>query len=262
MKLSQPVSLIVDPPASGAWNMALDEALLEHASEKEIPTLRIYQWERPTLSLGYFQRYEERNTHPASAGVDVVRRQSGGGAILHDQEITYSLTVPNSHPLASDPQSLYLSIHRGLIDWLHGLLSDDSEFSLETFESTDQSIDINDEAFLCFLRRSSGDVVVRKASSSSEHKIIGSAQRRRRGAILQHGSILWSTSDFAQEICGFANIMENGKTLSAAQDNLVECLATLFGFDLERGLLLPAVEMKANEHLNDRYRQSSWTRRR
>ena len=94
--------LIVDAPADGAWNMAADEALLHTVSNTETPVLRFYQWQSPTLSLGYFQSYADRNQHAASLEADVVRRLSGGGAILHDQELTYSLVLPGSNPLASD----------------------------------------------------------------------------------------------------------------------------------------------------------------
>ena len=86
--------LIVDPPAPGAWNMAVDEALFEQAAKFGTPTLRFYQWSEPTLSLGYFQNYDDRRSHAASLGTAAVRRTTGGGAILHDQELTYSLVWP------------------------------------------------------------------------------------------------------------------------------------------------------------------------
>ena len=85
--------LILDPPADGLWNMALDEALLELAGESGIPTLRLYRWQPATLSLGYFQPYQDRESHPPSTTCPVVRRSSGGGAILHDRELTYSFTA-------------------------------------------------------------------------------------------------------------------------------------------------------------------------
>ena len=81
------VRLIIDPPALGRMNMAIDEALLESASRGET-ILRFYSWSPATLSLGYFQAYDDRREHSASADLDVVRRSTGGGAIVHDQEIT------------------------------------------------------------------------------------------------------------------------------------------------------------------------------
>ncbi|HEY1784986.1 MAG TPA: lipoate--protein ligase family protein, partial [Pirellulales bacterium] len=83
--------LLVDAPASGAWNMAVDEALVDDAAERGTCWLRFYGWSEPTLSLGYFQGHAERLVHRPSRHCPLVRRASGGGAILHDAEITYCL---------------------------------------------------------------------------------------------------------------------------------------------------------------------------
>ena len=81
--------------------MGVDEALLMDAVENGVATLRFYQWSEPTLSLGYFQRYADREQHTASRNCAVVRRQTGGGAILHDRELTYSLALPANHRIGS-----------------------------------------------------------------------------------------------------------------------------------------------------------------
>ena len=109
------VRLIIDPPRRGPWNMAVDEALLMDAVENGNATLRFYQWSEPTLSLGYFQRYADREQHAASRNCAVVRRQTGGGAILHDRELTYSLVLPPGHPLAAMRRSLYDAVHQAFI---------------------------------------------------------------------------------------------------------------------------------------------------
>src|SRR5690349_2496197 len=90
--------LLNDPPASGAWNMAVDEALLEGVASGRSPaTLRFYSWRPACLSLGYFQPFGIVDVSGCRArGVDVVRRPTGGRAILHDRELTYSLTLPAS----------------------------------------------------------------------------------------------------------------------------------------------------------------------
>jgi len=108
------IVLLLDPPAAGAWNMAVDEALLEAAAEGQ-GTLRFYRWSEPTLSLGYFQQYADRRQHEPSRQCAVVRRPSGGGAILHDIELTYSLAVPSRHPLALDRLGFYQAVHTALI---------------------------------------------------------------------------------------------------------------------------------------------------
>src|SRR3954464_5256758 len=93
----QTCSLIIAAPPDGAWNMALDEALLHRAETDGMATLRFYGWREPTLSLGYFQQHADRALHPASENCTLIRRASGGGAILHDRELTYSIALPKSH---------------------------------------------------------------------------------------------------------------------------------------------------------------------
>jgi len=92
-----PARVIFDSAGDGAWNMAVDQALLMSAEQDGMVTLRLYAWAQPTLSLGYFQKHADRQLHTASATCPLVRRRSGGGAILHDQELTYSLAIPSSH---------------------------------------------------------------------------------------------------------------------------------------------------------------------
>src|SRR5262245_57717493 len=88
------IRLLSDPPAPGAWNMAVDEVLLTAAAASGQATLRFYTWNEPTLSLGYFQAAADRQQHAASLACTLVRRASGGGAILHDRELTYSVALP------------------------------------------------------------------------------------------------------------------------------------------------------------------------
>ncbi len=83
----QTARLIIDPPAAGRWNMAVDEALLLSAASRRTVTLRVYQWEVPTLSLGYFQPHAQREQHASSRHCPLVRRATGGGAIVHDRRI-------------------------------------------------------------------------------------------------------------------------------------------------------------------------------
>ena len=107
--------LLIDEPADGVTNMARDEALLDWVGRGAAPpTLRFYRWEPPTISLGYFQAYSEFEKLPPPAGeLAVVRRTTGGGAILHDREWTYSLALPASHPLAAGGKApkLYELMH-------------------------------------------------------------------------------------------------------------------------------------------------------
>ena len=155
--------LLIDPPALGAWNMAVDEALLDAAVQGVPACLRFYQWSEPTLSLGYFQRHAERRQHTPSLACSLVRRSSGGGAILHDHELTYSLILPAAQDLARHAESLYLAVHQALIE---ALASYGVTASLNAQAS---GLAPDEQPFLCFQRGAAGDVLLVSA------KIAGSA---------------------------------------------------------------------------------------
>ena len=148
--------LIIDPAASGAWNMSVDQALLETVEQSGQMTLRIYQWEPATISLGYFQAYDDRQQHEASANCPVVRRKTGGGAIVHDNEITYSLCVPSSERWSSKNSELYDLVHNSLIELLAGYGVAAHLFGQREGESTRADKD----RFLCFQRRAEGDLIL------------------------------------------------------------------------------------------------------
>ena len=184
--------------------MAVDEALLESAADSGQATLRFYTWQEPTLSLGYFQSVADRQQHFASLDCPLVRRASGGGAILHDRELTYSITLPQ--PAAS--AALYDACHESLIAAL-GELGVVATMFRQSASCNGQDTQANQEPFLCFQRRTCSDIVCKEA------KIAGSAQRRRRGAVLQHGSILLGRSGFAPELLGIEDVA--GIKLTAAE---------------------------------------------
>lgn len=172
--------------------MAVDEALAESTAEQGAYCFRIYRWTAPTLSLGYFQSSADREKHPASAACPLVRRTTGGGAIVHDHEITYSLTLPAAAAEAKRHLLLYEAVHGSLIDALAAWGVAAELCAASRRSPTEPS------PFLCFQRRAPGDVLL------GPIKIAGSAQRRIRGAVLQHGSILWSRSAAAPELPGLS----------------------------------------------------------
>ena len=98
--------------------MAVDQALLESVEESRVPVLRIYAWEPATLSLGYFQSYSDREHHQPSLDCSVVRRASGGGAIMHHLETTYSLSIPSSNRWSSRNTDVYSIVHQCIVDAL------------------------------------------------------------------------------------------------------------------------------------------------
>jgi lipoate-protein ligase A len=172
--------VITDEPACGTWNMAVDQALLESVETGQSgPVLRFYGWHPPCLSLGYFQPDEVVDWNACNQrGIDVVRRPTGGRAILHDRELTYSVSLPLKL-LASFSSVLdsYLRISRALLVGLRRLEVDAS--------LAPQAPTLRSHGPACFDRPSSYEVLL------DGRKLVGSAQVRRRNALLQHGSILF-----------------------------------------------------------------------
>lgn len=259
--------LFIDEPSAGVWNMAVDEALLHAAAREQRWALRFYSWREPTLSLGYFQSWADRKLHPPSMACECVRRNSGGGAILHDQELTYSLAVPAGERLALSAETLYRTVHASLVE----LLSAELHVTAQQFASrtepatisglhhsggTDRAPTRSEEPFLCFQRRASGDVVVEGS------KIAGSAQRRWHGAVLQHGSILLGRSAYAPELPG----LEQFGTASLDWRRLARTWQSKLSKDLQVRLveeeLSDADRQLAEQIALDRYGQEHWTRKR
>lgn len=193
-------------------NMAIDAALLETFVAGDPPILRFYRWPEPTLSLGYFQAIEQRNQHEASTDLEIVRRSSGGGAIIHHNEWTYSLIMPNDRvDRAEDPTDwLYRLVHGCFCESLG-----EQGISSRPHGQSDRCDGICD-AFLCFQRRSQYDLIV------SGYKVLGSAQRKGRHARLQHGSLILKASEFAPQLPGIAEL--TGKSLD--QDRFVESVSS------------------------------------
>lgn len=183
--------------------MAIDTALAAAARSRGEAYLRIYRWSEPSLTLGYFQAANERLNNPALAALPYTRRLSGGGAIVHDRELTYAMALPSGGDKAA-ASWLYESLHA----WWRDLLQADGYAAALFRDAHKKAINANDEAvgapvkpaFLCFERRSPVDVVVVDA------KIIGSAQRRIDGAILQQGSVLLEASEAAPHLLGLKNL--------------------------------------------------------
>lgn len=240
--------LVIDePPHSGAWNMAVDEALLEAAVEGAGPVLRWYRWDAGTLSLGYFQDATESQASPEWSQLPVVRRLSGGGAILHHHELTYSCALPASHPLTNDPYQIYLAIHNAAIQTLR-------RFGFDVrLRATRFGKDGPAEAFLCFSRGDEMDVVL------GPHKVLGSAQRRRRGAVLQHGSLVLRRSEFAPQFPGLFDLgpaVPETKLLETLSLDTAEALGkTVFTAPFDEPLL-----QRAQQLHDDKYTKLDWSR--
>ena len=231
--------------------MGRDEALLECISKGESPpTLRFYQWDPPTISLGYFQRYSEYEELPLPAGeLAIVRRTTGGGAILHDRELTYSLTLPLEHPIiiTQGPNTLYEIVHDALIDALH----EDNLFP-KRCGNTDDSGPAKGP-FFCFARRHCLDVLL------GPDKLAGSAQRRSKTAVLQHGSIIIQRRYEQQP----AAAIDSSVKVSAEElgQKLVDSLTKITKLDFTDGGWRDE-ERNLAEQMIDKYKSDEWTKRR
>ncbi|MBE3037091.1 MAG: lipoate--protein ligase family protein [Candidatus Atribacteria bacterium] len=176
--------LIKDSYHTGFMNMAIDEAIMiAHREGLVPPTIRFYQWSPPAVSLGYFQDLQKEIDVDVcqDMGIDIVRRPTGGKAVLHDKELTYSFIIRENHPLVNNSiLETYKKISGGMIRGLSYIgvtaelvpLREKSEIHNSDFKS------------ICFSVPSQYEVQV------EGKKIVGSAQVRKREIVLQHGSLL------------------------------------------------------------------------
>src|SRR3984893_13338742 len=255
--------LLLDPPAAGGWNMAVDEVLLDGVAEGSAPpTLRFYEWAPPCLSLGYFQPFEVVDVDGCrSLGVDVVRRPTGGRAILHDRELTYSVALPASE-LGHDGGVLP-SYYRISLALQAGLPRLGAPATLAP-ESAACSLAVHGP--VCFDRPSAHEILLHG------RKLVGSAQMRRGGGILQHGSILIEPRIDKLTAClrlpggpggieaGVASLAEVGLTEPAPIAAAIsDAFAGRFGISLVQAPLEPAELAAARALASSKYQTASWT---
>ncbi len=239
--------VIVEPiPCSGSWNMAVDEVLLEAAAAGQSCTLRIYEWDQATVSLGYFQSADDPALEARFPQLPKVKRLSGGGAILHHHEVTYSITICDGHPLAVSPGVLYEEVHRRVIALL-------SSWGVEA-RLRGEAVSFVQEPFLCFSRGDARDIVL------GPHKIMGSAQRRRRGAVLQHGALLLARSEYAPEFPGLAELTEFMHQRREVVDALQQTLHDLLPGEIDDRGLTETEQRQAVELARTRYADLSGSR--
>ncbi len=170
----------------GAYNMAVDEELLARAQAGEhVPVLRFYTWDPAAVSIGRFQKIEEAVNAAAckQRGIDIVRRITGGRAVLHHRELTYSIIARTDDPLfPTNVLGTYKLIAAGLLRGLRNLGIPAEMVSRSNRHASLVKMGAKDPA--CFSSPSWYEIL------ANSRKIIGSAQRRLSGAFLQHGSIL------------------------------------------------------------------------
>jgi len=265
--------LINHPPAKGSWNMAVDEAILEAIFTGEaLPTLRLYAWQPACLSLGHAQAFTEVNTEQVKAnGWDIVRRPTGGRAILHVDELTYSVIVPLSEPrVRGGVLESYLRLSEALLEALRllGLNPQANQQPSNQNSKTPNPV--------CFEVPSNYEITV------NGKKLIGSAQARRKDGLLQHGALplygdltriidalnfpdpaavekakerLLAHATTVESELGFAIPWEQAS--QAFQDAFSQAL----NLDLEPADLTEKELARAKELVNEKYAHPTWTER-
>lgn len=243
--MSTPGYLIQIEDHDGPLNMAIDEVLWNRAA-RGMPYLRLYGWaDRPALSLGYFQDSEEVRRDPRLRDLPFVRRLTGGGAIVHDDELTYSLALPAR--LAGTTSDLYLRVHRAIAESMAEL---DIPATVGVGSGSNSPAEM-----LCFQRGDRFAVRVRGI------KVLGSAQRRRPEAVLMHGSLLMSSSSAAPGMVGLREILGSVRSVESLRQALTAAVERAVGLDLRSTELPLDLRLEANLLADSKYRTSSWNDR-
>ncbi|CAG1012797.1 lipoate---protein ligase [Anaerolineales bacterium] len=293
--------LLRAPAATGAWNMAVDESILEHIYRGESkPTLRLYSWNPPCLSLGHAQPFADVDMERLkSHGWDVVRRATGGRAILHTDELTYSVTGREDDPvLVGGILESYNRIAQALMYAAREL-----GLPVEMKEYADQPATKNSNP-VCFEVPATYEITV------NGKKLIGSAQARKKEGVLQHGSLplagdltricqalvfkdeaarevasqrllarattvesilneirperhLHRTAIDAVQVSRRTDTLNTSTSLSATWETAAQAFARGFevqlGISFESGALSPSEEKRAAELVEKKYAHPSWT---
>ena len=227
--------------ADGPHNMAADEALLESACAG-VASLRVYGWSPATLSLGYFQSHHVREP----IALPYVRRPSGGMALVHHHELTYALALRAGRPW-QDGRSWLTRMHEIIAAALAEL-----GVTVQAHRPPDQHA----PGPLCFRHFTSGDLLIGSA------KVVGSAQRRQRGAILQHGGILLAQSPFAPELPGIRELSGRSLGFEETAAAIQQAFASDTGWDIVTSRWTADEQSRIEELANEKYARPEWKDRR
>lgn len=268
--------------SSPAYNMALDEAILVAISRGEAPpTVRYYGWDPATLSIGYFQKSQEVNIEAVKQeGIGFVRRATGGRAVLHDKELTYSIIVPEDYPgIPTTVTEAYRVLSEGLLLGFRALGLNAEMVNLASEEEKAKYESVGSSA--CFDSPSWYELVV------EGKKIAGSAQTRQKGVVLQHGSILQELdADQLFRLLNFrseklaANLKESFSEKAVAINDLLRGLGREtvslkqveeafykgisqgLGVELKQGELTPLEQELTEQLIQEKYGNDEWNFRR
>jgi len=191
---------------NGAFNMACDMYLARQVNSSQIPVLRFYGWQPFCLSLGFHQKSEDVDTHHLkNSNIDLVRRPTGGSAILHAEELTYSFIIPNKH---YSHHTMYKFFHVILAAAFNRL---GYPVSLSGTKNSEPYLNKGSDTFACFNRAAQSEI------HYNGKKIVGSAQKVYKNSILQHGSIIIGSAH--EQIIKYLNVEDTEKDV---QQNILK----------------------------------------
>ncbi len=270
------VRLLSHGPMKGKYNMAVDEAIHNAYQRGDIgPTLRLYRWKPACLSVGRFQDVQKQVDleNLKQLGIDLVRRQTGGRAVLHDDELTYSLVI-SERLMPGSVLETYKAISQVLVAALRNL---GVPAQLSEVERGVTARDPRFRGAACFSAASWYEI------EACGKKITGSAQMRKGGAILQHGSIPL-TMDFAKlagcfktrsqthagrlesmlssKSAGLSQVCGRWISLDELKQQLIRAFETAFDWRLEKSCLTPGELREAVELSQSKYGAYPWTMKR
>jgi lipoate-protein ligase A len=229
--------------ADGPWQMAADEVLL-HAAAGGQASFRLYGWSEPTVSLGYFQSHFTRGQELSE--LPYVRRPTGGMTLVHHHEITYALALPPQ--FARQPAAQWL-------EQVHRLISVLAELGVRTELAAGDTRSASETA-LCFHHVTRGDLTLNEA------KVVGSAQRRQRGALLQHGAVLLDTSPFTPTLPGITPLTGRMIDADAFRARFTEAVGHFLNQPLESRSWSDEEQGQIARLAQEKYRSAHWNDKR
>jgi lipoate-protein ligase A len=212
------------PPGDAAWNMALDEALFLGAAQRCRPLLRVYGWAKPSVSIGYFQKFPAE----LEGRYQIVRRPTGGGLVYHGEDTTFTVIVPPGHELQKlRAREGYCRIHEAVANSL--------DCGSALLRATPQPVTLEKALpqYDCFQRPVAGDVIM------DGRKFAGGAQRRSKHGMLHQGSI--------------------ARRISA--DRLARAFGETFSTKVQTYAVPPEVNARAELLVREKYLTNAWNRR-
>jgi lipoate-protein ligase A len=270
---NEPWRLLLDPiPGRGAWNMGTDEAILDACSRGEsLPTLRLYAWDPACLSIGYAQPIEDVDVnHLKIRGWELVRRPTGGKAVLHIDELTYSVIARIDEPrVAGTVLESYNRLAQALVEALRLI-----NLQVEVKEHIHNNERNNNP--VCFEMPSTYEIMV------GGKKLIGSAQTRRKDGVLQHGSLplrgdltrILDVLEFpdetsrrlaAERLLAHATTVETALGIALSWETVAQAFIHAFGsvlnMDLQPANLTSWEKSTSRELVEEKYAHPGWTQK-